>query len=55
MTAIFSLCLIADAWIRILYFKRAEKHFYYLAALLFIPLLTCPVVVLDWDSDTLKG
>ncbi len=53
--AIFFLCLIADAWIQILYFKRAEKHFYYLATLLFIPFLTCLVVVLDWDLDTLKG
>lgn len=55
LPALFFLTLIADAWIEILYFKRAEKHFYYLATLLFIPFLTCLLVVLDWDLDTMKG
>jgi hypothetical protein len=47
--AIFFLYLIIDAWIQILYFKNAEKHYYYTATLFFIPLLTCLIVVLGWD------
>lgn len=53
--AVFFLYIIADAWIAILYFKVQEKHFYYLATLPFIPLLTCLLVVFNWDLDTLKG
>lgn len=53
--ALLFLCIIADAWIEILYFKRTEKYFYYHATLLFIPLLTCLTVVFRWDLDTLKG
>lgn len=53
--ALIFLCIIADAWIEILYFKRPEKHFYYFATLLFIPFITCLIVVFDWDLDTLKG
>ena len=41
--------LIADAWIQILYFKNAEKHYYYFATLFIIPLCTCLIVVFGWD------
>lgn len=43
--------LIVDAWVQIFYFKRADKHFYYIATLFIIPLLTCLVVVFGWDLD----
>ncbi|MCY7348931.1 MAG: hypothetical protein LH614_22300 [Pyrinomonadaceae bacterium] len=43
--------LIADAWIQILYFKNAEKHYYYFATLFTIPLFTCLIVVFGWDLD----
>jgi len=53
--ALIFLYLIADAWIQILYFKRAEKYFYYIATLFIIPLFTCLIVVFGWDLDKRKG
>ena len=47
--------LIVDAWIQILYFKNAEKHYYYIATLFIIPLFTCLIVVFGWDLDNRKG
>ena len=47
--------LIVDAWIQVLYFKNAEKHYYYIATLFIIPLFTCLVVVFGWDLDNQKG
>ena len=47
--------LIADAWIQILYFKQAEKHYYYIATLFLVPLVTCLIVVFGWDLDERKG
>jgi len=47
--------LIVDAWIEVLYFKNAEKHYYYIATLFIIPLLTCLIVVFGWDLDNRKG
>jgi hypothetical protein len=41
LLALFFLVLIANAWIQILYFKNAEKHYYYIATLFIIPLITC--------------
>lgn len=49
------LYLIVDAWIEILYFESAEKHYYYIATLFIIPLLTCLIVVFGWDLDKRKG
>lgn len=53
--ALIFLYLIADAWIEILYFKNAEKYYYYIATLFIIPLLTCLIVVFGWDLDDRKG
>jgi hypothetical protein len=53
--AVIFLYLIVDAWIEILYFKRTEKYYYYIATLFIIPLFTCLIVVLDWDLDSRKG
>jgi len=47
--------LIIDAWVQILYFKNAEKHYYYIATLFIIPLFTCLIVVFGWDLDNRKG
>ncbi len=47
--------LIIDAWVQILYFKNAEKHYYYIATLFIIPLITCLIVVFGWDLDNRKG
>jgi uncharacterized membrane protein len=47
--------LIADAWIQILYFDRTEKHYYYIATLFIVPLMTCLIVVFGWDLDERKG
>jgi hypothetical protein len=47
--------LIVDAWIQVLYFKNAEKHYYYIATLFIIPLFTCLIVVFGWDLDKQKG
>ena len=47
--------LIVDAWIQIFYFKNAEKYYYYIATLFIIPLLTCLIVIFDWDLDKRKG
>ncbi len=47
--------LIADAWIQVLYFKNAEKQYYYIATLFIIPLFTCLIVVFGWDLDNRKG
>lgn len=49
--ALFFLYLIVDAWIEILYFKNAEKYYYYIATLFIIPLFTCLIVVFGWDLD----
>ncbi len=43
--------LIVDAWVQIFYFKNAEKHYYYIATLFIIPLITCLIVVFGWDLD----
>jgi len=53
--AVFFLILIIDAYIKILYFKSAEKYYYYIATLFIIPLLTCLIVVFGWDLDKRKG
>ncbi len=53
--AIIFAYLIVDAWIQVLYFKRAEKHYYYFATLFIIPLFTCLIVVFGWDLDNRKG
>jgi hypothetical protein len=53
--AVIFLYMIVDAWIEILYYKRAEKYYYYIATLFIIPLFTCLIVVLDWDLDNRKG
>jgi len=47
--------LIVDAWVQIFYFKNAEKHYYYIATLFIIPLLTCLIVVFGWDLDKRRG
>jgi hypothetical protein len=47
--------LIGDAWIQILYFGRTEKHYYYIATLFIVPLITCLIVVFGWDLDERKG
>ncbi len=52
--AAFFLILIVDAWVQILYFRNAEKHYYYIATLFIIPLLTCLIVVFGWDLDSDK-
>lgn len=49
--AFFFTCLIVDAWIEILYYKNAEKQYYYIGTLFIIPLLTCLTVVFGWDLD----
>lgn len=49
------LYLIVEAWIEILYFKSAEKYFYYIGTLFVIPLLTCLTVVFGWDLDDGKS
>lgn len=53
--ALVFLSLIADAWIQILYFHRAEKHYYYIATLFIVPLVTCLIVVFGWDLDDRKN
>ncbi len=53
--ALVFLYLIADAWIQILYFKRTEKHYYYIATLFIVPLMTCLIVVFGWNLDDRKG
>ena len=47
--------LIVDAWVQIFYYRNAEKYYYYIATLFIIPLLTCLIVVFDWDLDNSKG
>ena len=47
--------LIVDAWVQIFYFKNTEKHFYYIATLFIIPLMTCLIVVFGWDLDNRKS
>jgi len=54
LAAIFAY-LIVDAWVQVLYFKNAEKHYYYIATLFIIPLFTCLIVVFGWDLDNRKG
>lgn len=49
--ALFFSFLIVDAYVQIFYFKSAEKHFYYIATLFIIPLLTCLTVVFGWNLD----
>lgn len=49
--AMFFLYLIADAYVQIFYFKNTEKHYYYIATLFIIPLLTCLTVVFGWSLD----
>ncbi len=55
VVAVFFAYLIVEAWIQILYFKNAEKHYYYIATLFIIPLFTCLIVVFGWDLDNRKG
>lgn len=50
LAAVFTY-LIADAWIQIFYFKNTGKHYYYIATLFLIPLLTCLIVVFDWKIE----
>lgn len=47
----FFLYSIVDAWLQILYFRNAEKHYYYIATMFFIPLFTCLIVVFGWSLD----
>ncbi len=54
LAAVFAY-LIVDAWIQVLYFKNAEKHYYYIATLFIISLFTCLIVVFGWDLDNRKG
>ncbi len=54
LAAVFA-WLIVDAWVQIFYFKNAEKHYYYIATLFIIPLLTCLIVVFGWDLDKRRG
>lgn len=49
--ALFFLVLIADAYVQIFYFKNTEKHYYYIATLFIIPLITCLIVVFGWSLD----
>jgi hypothetical protein len=49
--AVFFLYLIIDAWIQVLYFHNAEKHYYYIGTLFIIPLITCLIAVFGWDLD----
>ena len=51
LLALFFTVLIVDAYIQIFYFKNAEKHYYYIATLFIIPLITCLIVVFGWDLD----
>lgn len=51
LLAAFFLYLIVDAWLQILYFGNAEKHYYYVATLFVIPFVTCLIVVLGWNVD----
>lgn len=53
--AVIFLYMIVEAWVEILYFKRAEKYYYYVATLFIIPLFTCLIVVLGWDLDNRNG
>ena len=53
--AVVFVWLIADAWVQVLYFKNAEKYYYYVATLFIIPLFTCLIVVFGWDLDNRKG
>lgn len=55
LLAAFFVYLIVDAWVQIFYFKNTDKHFYYIATLFIIPLLTCLIVVFGWDLDNPKG
>jgi len=48
---LFFLYSIIDAWIQILYFKNAEKHYYYIGTTFFIPLFTCLIVVCGWSLE----
>jgi len=49
--ALFFAFLIADAYVQIFYFKNTGKHYYYIATLFIIPLVTCLIVVFEWDLD----
>ena len=53
--AVIFAVLIVDAWVQILYFKNAEKYYYYIATLFIIPLFTCLIVVFGWELDDRKG
>jgi hypothetical protein len=46
--------LIVDAWVQILYYKNAEKPYYYIATLFIIPLMTCLIVVFGWELENRK-
>ena len=48
---LFFLYAIVDAWIQILYFNSAQKHYYYIGTMFFIPLFTCLTVVCGWSLD----
>ncbi|HEX8638082.1 MAG TPA: hypothetical protein VF692_08475 [Pyrinomonadaceae bacterium] len=54
LAAVFAY-LIGEAWIQILYFGSTEKHYYYIATLFIVPLITCLIVVFGWDLDERKG
>lgn len=51
LLALFFFGLIADAYIQIFYFRNTEKHYYYIATLFVIPLITCLIVVFGWSLD----
>ena len=55
LLALWFAYLIIDAWVQIFYFKNTEKHYYYIASLFIIPLITCLIVVFGWDLDSRKG
>jgi hypothetical protein len=49
--ALFFFYLIIDAWVQVLYFNNAEKHYYYIGTLFIIPLITCLIAFFGWDLD----
>jgi hypothetical protein len=48
---LFFLYSIVEAWVQILYFRNADKQYYYIGTTFFIPLLTCLIVVCGWSLD----
>ena len=53
--AAFFFYLIVNAWVQALYYKNAERQYYYEATLFIIPLITCLIVVFNWSLDDFSG